>query len=101
MKKVRRTPTGPVISELVDKKYSSDSLLKAISQQSSTTSERSREHVSESEMSYSEEESEETISQDEASHENESMVEEVKVKEEAPSQKTEEVNIPAVVVIKP
>ena len=52
-------------------------------------------------MSYSEEESEETISQDEASHENESMAEEVKVKEEAPSQKTEEVNIPAVVVIKP
>ncbi len=83
MKKVRRTPTGPVIAELVDKKYSSDSLLKAISQQSSTTSERSREHVSESEMSYSEEESEETISQEEASQEDESMVEEVKVKEEA------------------
>lgn len=97
---MRRTPTGPVIADLVDKKYSSDSLLKAISQQSSTTSERSREHLSESEMSCSEED-DESFSQEEASQEEESIAEEVKSMEEAPSKKTEAVNIPAVVVIKP
>ena len=99
---MRRTPTGPVIADLVDKKYSSDSLLKAISQQSSTTSERSREHLSESEMSCSEED-DESFSQEEASQEEEeeSIDEEVKSMEEAPSLKTEELNIPKVVVIKP
>ena len=97
---MRRTPTGPVIADLVDKKFSSDSLLKAISQQSSTTSDRSREHLSESEMSCSEED-DESFSQEEASQEEESIDEEVKSMEEAPSLKTEELNIPKVVVIKP
>ena len=58
VKKVRRTPTGPVIAELVEKKYSSESLLKAISQQSSTTSDGSSEHLSDSQMSYSDEDEE-------------------------------------------
>jgi hypothetical protein len=47
------------------------------------------------------EEDDESFSQEEASQEEESIAEEVKSIEDAPSKKTEAVNIPAVVVIKP
>lgn len=47
------------------------------------------------------EEDDESYSQEEASQEEESITEEVKSMEEAPSKKTEEVNIPTVIVIKP
>lgn len=73
---MKRTPTGPVIAEMAEKKYSSDSLIKAISQQSSTTSERSREYHSESEMSYTD------ADEDSFSNEEQSIIiEEVKSKE--------------------
>ena len=53
VKKVKRTPTGPIIAELNDKRLSSSSLLKVISQLSSTTSERSIESDEDSDMSCS------------------------------------------------